>query len=117
MSVEYKILNPSGNITALVVKDYPREKYQEISFKIMQDNSQVEQVGFLKKYSDSIYRLEMAGLEFCGNASRTFAYFLVKEKYVEKNNFEISVTGYDDLIECNVKQKNGKYYSTINLKI
>ena len=78
MIVQYEILNPSGNITALVVKDYPREKYQEISSKIMQENPQVEQVGFLKKYSDSIYRLEMAGLEFFGNASRAFACYLVK---------------------------------------
>ena len=114
---QYEILNPSGNITALVVKDYPREKYQEISSKIMQENPQVEQVGFLKKYSDSIYRLEMAGLEFCGNASRAFACYLVKEKYVAKNDFEISVTGYDDLIECNMEQKDDNYYSTINLKL
>ena len=48
MSVEYQILNPSGNITALVTNDYPREKYQEISSKIMQSNSKIEQVGFLK---------------------------------------------------------------------
>lgn len=117
MCVEYKILNPSGNITALVTKDYPREKYQEISSKIMQSNSQIEQVGFLKKYSDLIYRLEMAGLEFCGNASRAFACFLVKEKYVSKNNFLISVTGYDDLIECHVEKIDDNYYSTIDLKL
>ena len=117
MSIEYKILNPSGNITALVTKDYPREKYQEISSKIMQSNSQIEQVGFLKKYSDSIYRLEMAGLEFCGNASRAFACFLVKEKYVSKNNFPISVTGYDDLIGCHVEKIENNYFSTIDLKL
>ena len=64
MCAEYEILNPSGNITALVTKDYPREKYQEISSKIMKDNSKIEQVGFLKKYSDLIYRLEMAVLNF-----------------------------------------------------
>ena len=52
--VEFELLNPSGNITGLVTKDYPREKYQEIANKIMESNSQVEQVGFLKKYSDSI---------------------------------------------------------------
>ena len=117
MSVEYQILNPSGNITALVTNDYPREKYQEISSKIMQSNSKIEQVGFLKKYSDSIYRIEMSGLEFCGNASLAFACFLVKEKYESKNNFEISVSGYDDLIECNVEQRNNNYYSTIDLKL
>ena len=77
---EYEILNPSGNITALVTKDVPREKYKEISNEIMKNNPNIEQVGFLKKYSNSIFRLEMASLEFCGNASRAFSYFLVKEK-------------------------------------
>jgi hypothetical protein len=28
---EYELLNPSGNVTALVIKDVPREKYKEIS--------------------------------------------------------------------------------------
>ena len=111
-TIEYKILNPSGNISALVVKDFPREKYKEIANEIMKNNSKVEQVGFLKKYSDSIFRLEMAGLEFCGNFSRAFACFLVKEKYVSMNTFQISVTGYDDLIECKVELKDGNYYST-----
>ena len=113
---EYVFLNPSGNITALVTKDVQREKYQEISNKIMKDDPNIEQVGFLKKYSDSIFRLEMAGLEFCGNASRAFACFLVKEKFVKKNTFEISVSGYDNLIECNVEKNGEDYYSTIDLK-
>ena len=116
-TIEYEILNPSGNISALVVKDFPREKYKEIANQIMKNNSKVEQVGFLKKYSDSIFRLEMAGLEFCGNFSRAFACFLVKEKYVSMNTFQISVTGYDDLIECKVEQKDGNYYSSINMKL
>ena len=117
MNIEYEILNPSGNITALVIKDYPREKYQEIANKIMKNNSKIEQVGFLKKYSNSIFRLEMAGLEFCGNASRAFACFLVKKKYVLTNNFQISVTGYDNLIDCKVEIKKDNYYSTININL
>ena len=48
----------------------------------MNNNPNVEQVGFLKKYSDTVFWLEMAGLECCGNASRAFACFLAKEKYV-----------------------------------
>lgn len=114
--VEYEILNPSGNITGLVTKDTPREKYSEIANQIMSENPSVEQVGFLKKYSDKIFRLEMSGLEFCGNASRAFACFLVKNNYVKDNKFQISVTGYDGLIDCFVEKKNGNFFSTIDLK-
>lgn len=113
---EYEILNPSGNITALITKDVPREKYKEISNEIMKNDHNIEQVGFLKKYSNSIFRLEMAGLEFCGNASRAFACFLVKEKYVNTEKFEISVTGYDNLIGCIVEVIGKDYFSTIDLK-
>lgn len=115
--IEYELLNPSGNVTALVTKDVPREKYKEISNEIMNNNPNVEQVGFLKKYSDTVFRLEMAGLEFCGNASRAFACFLAKEKYVSSNKFEISVSGYDSLIECNVEKKGNEFFSTIDLKL
>ena len=45
---EYEILNPSGNITALVTEDVPREKYKEISDEIMKNDPNIEQVGFLK---------------------------------------------------------------------
>ena len=114
---KFELLNPSGNITALVVDDYGREKYQEISNEIMNKNPQVEQVGFLKKYSDSIFRLEMAGLEFCGNASRAFACFLFKNKYVSTNEFKISVSGYEDLIDCKVEKKGDDFYSTVDLKL
>ena len=58
----------------------------------------------------------MAGLEFCGNASRAFACFLVKEKYINTEKFEISVTGYDNLIGCIVEKKGEDYFSTIDLK-
>ena len=113
---EYEILNPSGNITALVTKDVQREKYKEIANEIMANDPNIEQVVFLKKYSNSIFRLEMAGLEFCGNASRAFACFLVKERYINAEKFEISVTGYDGLIECDVEIRGKDYFSTIDLK-
>ena len=84
----FLVLNPSGNITALVPRKCPQERYQEISQYIMKNNPKIEQVGFVKKYSPTIYRLEMAGLEFCGNASRAFACYLVKERIVRQKNFK-----------------------------
>ena len=78
----YILLNPSGNITALVNNiRVPKEKYKEISGRIMENNRAVEQVGFLKILKPEYkFRLEMAGGEFCGNASRAVACYLYKEK-------------------------------------
>ena len=109
------ILNPTGNITGLVVNDIQRNKYKEISNKVFEFDKKVEQVGFLKK-ENNIYRIEMAGLEFCGNASRAFACFLYHDQYVKTNNFKISVSGIEQLLDVVVERINKhKYYSSVKI--
>ena len=114
----YILLNPSGNITALVNNiRVPKEKYKEISGRIMENNRAVEQVGFLKILKPEYkFRLEMAGGEFCGNASRAFACYLYKEKFIGTKRFQISVSGYPDLIDCKVDRKGEHYFSEVDLK-
>ena len=86
--IEYKILNPGGNKTALVkcTNFTDKQKYL-INRLIMEKYLEVEQVGFL---SNETNRLEMAGGEFCMNATRCAVY-----EYSEgnKDNIEISVSG------------------------
>ncbi len=65
MIVRYSILNPSGNITAIVQTPVKEKDRCFVASKIMELESTVEQVGFL----DSNV-LNMAGGEFCGNATR-----------------------------------------------
>ena len=73
MNVEYMILNPSGNLTALVLGDaYSQEDRIRINDAIMALDPAIEQVGFL---SAKECRLTMAGGEFCGNATRCAAYY------------------------------------------
>lgn len=114
----YILLNPSGNITALVKNiRIPKEQYKEISDRIMKSNPAVEQVGFLKILKPEYkFRLEMAGGEFCGNASRAVACYLYKEKLITKKRFQISVSGYPDLIDCYVYKKEEHYFSEVDLK-
>ena len=68
MIISYKIYNPAGNITALVIGDkYTKEEKRLINDKIMEKEPNVEQVGFL---SEEEVKITMAGGEFCGNAIR-----------------------------------------------
>ena len=86
--IEYKVLNPGGNKTALVKGTNFTDKQKcLINRLIMEKHSEVEQVGFL---SNETNRLEMAGGEFCINATRCAVY-----EYSEKNkdSIEISVSG------------------------
>lgn len=76
MELTYSIYYPGGNTTALVNQLILNPALKKrINDKIMAVNPQVEQVGFLSQRS---YRLEMAGGEFCGNATRCAAFYYLK---------------------------------------
>lgn len=63
------IANPAGNITAFVLEPVERACYAEIARRIFDmPEYGVEQVGFI--LDDNT--MEMSGLEFCGNATRSF---------------------------------------------
>ncbi len=76
--ISYQIYNPGGNITALVEGcGYSSEEKKRINQMIMDKNPMVEQVGFL---STNENRLEMAGGEFCLNATRCAVFAYAKER-------------------------------------
>ena len=74
----YYLFSPSGNDTALVegidIDEYTKKILND---KIMEIHPNIEQVGFI---SLDKYKLEMAGGEFCGNATRCAAYYYLKGK-------------------------------------
>lgn len=90
MNITYKIYNPSGNITALVIGDkYSQKEKIKINNIIMKKEKKVEQVGFI---SLEKMKLSMAGGEFCGNASRcAIKYYLDKNK---KDTAKIEINDY-----------------------
>lgn len=96
MIVKYKIYNPSGNVTALVIGDeYSKNERKLINDKIMEKENKVEQVGFL---STKKKMLTMAGGEFCGNATRCATlYYIKKDKNIELEiNKQKIKTGTDE---------------------
>ena len=98
---EYKILNPGGNQTALVNRcEYTANQKKLINDMIMKKYPFVEQVGFL---SDKEKRLEMAGGEFCLNATRCAVYEYCKSK---NEIIELSVSGVNKKIIGRVFDEN-----------
>ena len=66
----YILLDPTGNITALVTDPAEVARQPEIASALMAAEPAVEQVGFLSPGSDGAdVALRMAGGEFCGNAA------------------------------------------------
>ena len=75
--VEYIKFIPGGNDTALVLdKNYSTEQKKAINDIILESDKSIEQVGFVA--INKTPELQMAGGEFCGNATRSAAYFYQK---------------------------------------
>ncbi len=107
--IKYKILNPGGNKTALVNGiGYTNNQRKLINKMIMTEYPDIEQVGFL---SNSENRLEMAGGEFCVNATRCAVFEYLKGKVGE---IELSVSGAGKKITGKVL-KNGKVEIELNI--
>ena len=106
---EYKILNPGGNKTALVIgNDYSNYEKKIINDIILKENKDVEQVGFL---SNTENKLEMAGGEFCVNATRCAIWKYLNNNYGKMN---IKVSGYKEEIEGGINEK-GDVYAKIKI--
>lgn len=75
----YTIYSPGGNNTALIEgTEYSAAEKKTISSQILQKETDVEQVGFVKFGKEP--QLVMAGGEFCGNATRTVAWLACQGK-------------------------------------
>ena len=86
----FNIYNPGGNITALVIdNNYSKKEKKKINDYLLESYSCVEQVGFIKDNN-----LEMAGGEFCINASRCAIYYLNSiDKKLELNILNKKIEG------------------------
>ncbi len=73
IQIKYSIYKPAGNDTALVYgTNYTKTIKKKINNAIMKKHTNVEQVGFINNNGKK--ELQMAGGEFCGNATRSAAY-------------------------------------------
>ena len=85
-ALDYRIFDPTGNITALVESPVPAERQPTVAAALMRRHPEVEQVGFVRfaeaPGAETAGELRMAGGEFCGNASMCAAalYLLRREE-------------------------------------
>ena len=108
-SLNYKILNPGGNKTAIVIgNEYSNEDKKKINDKILKENPDVEQVGFISKKEN---KLEMAGGEFCMNATRCAIWEYLKGDLGE---IELNVSGCKEKITGGITKEKEVY---VNMQI
>lgn len=107
--VEYIKFIPGGNDTALVLKnDYTPQEKKAINDAILEQDKSIEQVGFVSV--DQLPELQMAGGEFCGNATRSATFYFLKGKM---GTTKVKVNG-QDIINAGVYE-NGEAWCEIPL--
>lgn len=102
------IADSSGNITIMVLTPVERSEYKSIAQQLL-DMKKLggEQVAFVVSDTD-IPTMEMCGLEFCGNASRAFAFYEVIRQDFQNTDktapsqITVKVSGCDHLLTAQV---------------
>lgn len=121
MILDFVKMSPAENMTVFVMNKLNRTEYINISNSIMKESSiGCEQVGFIEESSKGI-RLQMMGGEFCGNASRSFAAYMVFSDYPNISQVDgtyfvpLEVSGLDKEIMIEVRKSpwENKFYSSI----
>lgn len=106
MKYDIYVVNPAGNITILVKSFVSESEYIKVANTFLDKGLYgAEQVGYLTTKNNRPH-LNMMGMEFCGNASRSFGYFQAMENPEQnKQTISVSVSGTDELLDVNVDLK------------
>ena len=111
MELHYYKVDPTGNITLLITSPVPREVRREVAALLMKREEDAEQVGFLEAPGNSgcVLRLQMAGGEFCGNASISAAALYAARTGVY-GSLLIEVSGVDRPVSIFVSKQGEDFY-------
>ena len=120
--MNYVKINPSGNITLLVTEPVPRAKQSEIANRLMQMDSDAEQVGFIEQAGlfGAAARLQMMGGEFCGNATMSLAAYLAQQDALadgEEKVYPLEVSGAEGIISCRIRREGGAFIGTVPMPL
>ena len=138
--LHYSILDPTGNITALVEDPVEIPIQPAVADQIMGKHPEVEQVGFVRFYPDPesddgprtgsgpdrdgydqdqrrIHAdLRMAGGEFCGNASMSAAVLYALTNPQHPQRLTLNVSGADRPVAVTLQRKDdGAFQSEIDM--
>lgn len=121
-SIQIIVADPAGNKTIFVLTPVPREFYQPIaSYLLSLKEYDAEQIAFVLPDEPGLQgRMEMCGLEFCGNASRTFALIQAKKLGLSgQHTLRVQVSGCEAPldVEVNVETNYTKIRMPIPLSI
>lgn len=105
-TINYKIFDPTGNITALVETQVDPADQPAVGAAIMDREPEVEQVGFVSfAESEAPVNLRMAGGEFCGNAAMcAAALYMAREGMQGEADVKVRVSGAAEALSVSLSR-------------
>ena len=119
--IEYRIFDPTGNITALVETQVHPADQPAVASGIMDLDPDVEQVGFVTfaaagaeaPGADVPVSLRMAGGEFCGNATMcAAALYMMNTGMTGEASVSVRVSGAEDPLEVRLVRRDAVSFDT-----
>ena len=114
--VRYVILNPTGNLTALVTEWGGKEDEAEITARLMQES---EQVAYLEPPAEpgALARIRLMGGEFCGNAAMAAAGWLVRDclRNGQEMTVPVEVSGAKGVLFCRIRGTENGFEGTVDM--
>ena len=102
---QYVILDPTGNLTALVTEPAEKADEPELTRRLLAES---EQVAYLEppERPEAVARIRLMGGEFCGNAAMAAAAWLVRDELAEgeTKTLLLEVSGAADPVLCSVRK-------------
>jgi diaminopimelate epimerase len=109
------VADPAKNITVFVLDPVEDSNSRTaLARAILADKSlKAEQVGFVSQpasgLGQSLWRLEMSGGEFCGNAARCFGLYVARTQELKgKINLSVSVSGAKEPVRLEVDTERSR---------
>ena len=113
---QYVTLDPTGNITCLVLEHVDPEDEKELTRRLLQE---CEQVAYLEPATlpDSGATVRLMGGEFCGNAAMAAAAWLMRccLNPGEEKDVPLQVSGAEGIIRCRIKALDDGFEGTVQM--
>ena len=106
-NIKITVANPAGNKTIFVHDKFERADYAKVAEQLLaMEEYAAEQVAFILDAPEcgrAEGRMEMCGLEFCGNATRTFGLMVAKQLAIfGSGKVFVDVSGVDEILTVEV---------------
>lgn len=114
MMIDYRVFDPTGNITVLVESPVPEARQPAVAERLMALEPKAEQVGFLSRADGADAALRMAGGEFCGNAAMCAAVYAAERRGVQTDAVTVRVSGAAEPVAAEVAlQPDGSWRGVV----